>query len=203
MFVFHKLLENPYLYTHLRKIAAGFQENTRQFISDNIQKHKCRSVLDLCCGTGDFAIFPSNIKYLGLDVNQSFVKYAQKKYFYCSNIKFKCQNILKTKFQSKYDAIILISTIHHFSDKEMKSLIKKFKPFVNKIIIVVDIIPNPPSVIAQILLFLDQGSKIRKPKEKIKLFNNDFNLIETKLIKSLFAYQFAMVLTPKKEDSRD
>lgn len=191
------LFKTPIFYTHIRKLAAGSQENTKRFILSYIKKFKCQSILDLCCGTGDFMIFPKTIEYLGVDINQSFIAYAQNK-FKNKKVQFICQDILSLNLGKQYDAILLISTIHHFSDAQIMKIIEFLKPIVKKVVIVADIIPDPPNPISKMLVKLDGGNQIRMPVEKIALFKKDFIVIKTKLIKSLFAYQFGIVAIPKK-----
>jgi len=172
MNIFHTILKNPLAYTYLRKLAAGNQNNTKQFILSAVKKYHCSSVLDLCCGTGDFAIFDNTIRYVGIDSNSLFISYARNKYRNFKNISFQSKNILKDEIQGKYDAILLISSIHHFSDREMGKIINKILLCTKKVIIVADIIPDPPSIIGKFLISLDSGSTMREADDKITLFKN-------------------------------
>lgn len=191
MNIFHTVLKNPHAYTYLRKLAAGNQNNTKNYILSAVKKYRCTSVLDLCCGTGDFAIFDNSVRYVGIDINPLFISYACKRYRNFKNISFKTKNILTDKIQGKYDAVLLISTIHHFSDREMGEILNKLLLFTKKIIIVADIIPDPPSIIGKLLIYLDSGSTIRKPDDKITLFKNagfpESLITKTGVIHSLFA----------------
>ncbi len=197
--IINRLFENPFIYTHFRKMAAGSQNGTKRFISDYLMKYSCESVMDLCCGTGDFAPCIGDIYYLGLDNNRVFIDYAKLRFRGQKNIQFKCCDILRTPIGNKYDAAILVSAVHHFSDKDMEVIIRLLKQYIKKIIIVADIIPNPPSAIGRWLVKLDRGEKIRTAEEKIELFKKDFDIIKTQLIPSLFAYQFGIVAIHRKK----
>lgn len=198
MNIFHTILKNPLAYTYLRKLAAGNQNNTRQYILSSVKKYRCTSVLDLCCGTGDFAIFDNSVRYVGIDSNPLFISYACKRFRNFKNISFNTKNILKDEIQGKYDAVLLISTIHHFSDREMGEIINKILLCTKKIIIVADIIPDPPSIVGKFLISLDSGSTIRKPDDKIRLFKNaglsQSLITKTGVIHSLFAYQYTFTV---------
>ncbi len=93
----------------------------------------------------------------------------------------------------KFDAVILISTMHHFSDRELDSLFAIVKKITNKIVIIADIIPNPPSLIQKICVKLDQGKYIRTEKAKIKIVKKYFKINNKITIPSRLAVQYGIV----------
>lgn len=191
-----KSLNNPYIFNNIRNLIAGNQNNTKLFVKNYLDNYKCKSVIDICSGTGDFAsIINKNINYLGMDMNKNFINYSKKMHKTNRNKVFKKANVLnKSYFANKeFDATLLISTMHHFSDEELNTLLPIVNKITKKIVVIADIIPNPPNLIQKIFVKLDQGKHIRSEKDKIRILKKYFKIIEAKRISSRFAMQYGII----------
>lgn len=180
------------------------QLGPKNFVRQHLKEYSCKTIIDLCCGTGDFAeACTKNTHYFGFDANEKFISYAKKKYGKDLNKKFSIENVLKSAriYKKKYDAVIFISSMHHFSDEELAIIFPKIKRLIGKIMIIADIIPNPPSFIQKLLVKLDRGTYVRSEEEKIKLIKKYFKIIKTEIIPSKLAVQFCILcsLYVKKE----
>ncbi len=190
------LLDDPYIFNKVRSLIAGNQLQTKLFVKKFINTYKCKSVIDICSGTGDFStVINKDIKYLGIDLNENFINYSINRYNMDKNKLFKKADILNPAAftNEKFDAVILISTMHHFSDRELDSLFAIVKKITNKIVIIADIIPNPPSLIQKICVKLDQGKYIRTEKAKIKIVKKYFKINNKITIPSRLAVQYGIV----------
>jgi SAM-dependent methyltransferase len=190
------ILNNPYAFNIVRSIIAGDQHQTKLFIKQNLKKYKCKSVIDVCSGTGDFSsLITKDMSYLGVDINKSFIDYSTNKFRSDKNKSFINADILNPSlFKEKiFDAVILISTLHHFSDNELKIFLPLVKKITKKILIVADIIPNPPHLIQRLAVKLDQGKYIRTEKDKTKILNTFFKIIKTETISSRLAIQYGII----------
>lgn len=193
--IINSILSSPDVFNIVRRIAAGNQKNTKEFIQLNIQKYYVTSVLDIGCGTGDFVeSVPSEICYSGIDVNRRFVQFAKEKYK-AMNRRFYIEDATNKSFYKNktFDAVLLISMLHHLSDEDIKILFPIIKCVAKKIVIVADIIPNPPGVLRKLLVKLDQGKHIRTTSEKTKLLKKYFNVVTKKTILSHLAIQYGIV----------
>jgi len=190
------ILNNPYIFNNVRRLIAGNQLQTKLFVKKYINTYKCKSIIDICSGTGDFSsLIDKDISYLGIDDNQNFINYAKNRYKMDKNKLFKKADILnQASFTGeKFDAVILISTMHHFSDRELDTLFEIVKKITNKIVIIADIIPNPPRLLQKIFVKLDQGKYIRTEKDKIKILKRYFKIINKVIIPSRLAIQYGIV----------
>lgn len=190
------ILEIPFLYNKIRQVIAGDQDGTKEYIASILKKNKCKRVLDLCCGTGDFAICtPANASYLGIDNNPQYIKYANDKYVSNKNMHFEARDLMsgKYKLKDRFDSVLLVSTLHHFSDKELSILFEIIKKNVRGFVIIADLDGNPPTIIQKILLKLDRGHFVRPNSEKMKLIKPYFKVIETDKINSRLALQFMII----------
>lgn len=183
------ILNLPFFY-NLRQIVAGNQQLTRNFIINNYNKYNCNSVLDVGCGTGDFASLFSVKEYLGIDYNSQYIAYAKNKYPH----RFICDDVLIHRFQNlSFDASLLISTLHHFSDDEIKKIFTQITLLTNKIIIIVDLNPDT-SPIKKLLISLDRGKYVRTIQQKVNLLSHFGKIVNIKNFSTRLASQTGMVL---------
>jgi 2-polyprenyl-3-methyl-5-hydroxy-6-metoxy-1,4-benzoquinol methylase len=188
------ILDNPYLFNHVRRLLAGDQRETKQFVREALAKYKCKSVLDLGCGTGDFSeSCPADATYLGTDLNANFIRYAQSRYRSDRNKQFRYENILKQDNHHAYDAVLFISMMHHFSDADVATILKKIKQLTRKIVVIADIIPDPPHVLQRAVARLDRGRFVRPRQGKLAILQKYFRICETKSINSRLAVQYGVI----------
>ncbi len=156
-------------------------------------------MLDVGCGIGDFtSALPSEISYyLGVDLNKKYISYSKKKYK-SKKIEFIMQDVTEMKFYEdrKFDAVILISMLHHLSDVELEKMLPVIKEITKKVVIIVDLIPSPPNLLQKLVVKLDQGKYMRNEKDKIKLLEKYFSIINTEIISSRLAVQFGIICCP-------
>lgn len=200
-FISDRLLDNPVLFNYVRFLLAGKQIKLRGFIKKYLTQYDCKTIADFCCGTGDFAVCtPVDASYIGWDSNSDFITYSKNKYKMYENIQFKKGNVLKMDeiYQKKYDAVLLISTVHHLSDEELTMLLPKIKRIVKKVVIIADIIPDPPHLLQRFFARIDRGRYVRPKKEKIEILKKYFDVIKTQMIPTQTAVQCGIICIPKK-----
>lgn len=185
------LLNLPFFY-NLRFFLAGDQKLTREFILDNYQKYKCHSVLDVGCGTGDFApLFPKK-EYLGADINPRYIEFAKKKY----GCNFICKDVVEYNFDDRlFDTSLFVSVLHHLDDHRVRKIMSKIISITRKIIVVIDLNPKT-SLIKKILIDLDRGKCVRTTEEKISLLSPFAKIDKVSHFSTGLASQTGMVLLP-------
>lgn len=199
--VIDNVLDNPMLFNNVRYILAGKQLGMKRFIAKAIRKFHCRTIADICSGTGDFVQFGKNIDlYVGWDLNPHFVTFAAKRYRDVENVNFVVADITKSKFvlSQQYDAVLLISAVHHFSDLELAKILPVIQKITKKVLIIADIIPDPPHALQRFFVKLDRGRFVRPKEEKVRILSKYFDVRYTKLIPTKSAVQFGMVCVPKR-----
>lgn len=187
-------LNEPKFFNLIREIIAGKQENTKEFVKSNIKKYESKSVIDICCGTGDFASCADGVNYVGLDYLDDYIEFAKQKYRQDRNKKFMTFDILKRRLAlNKYDCALLISTLHHFSDQELDIIFKDLKASVRGILIIADLDASPPGLLRKILVKLDRGRFVRPNSQKLILLKKYFKVLKTQTIFSRLAVQYGVI----------
>jgi len=79
-------------------------------------------ILDMGCGTGWTSIFFSKMGHsvLGIDISKDMIKNAEinKKKEKLSNLDFKVENAEEMNFNSEFDCVIFIDSLHHCDNTE-------------------------------------------------------------------------------------
>ncbi len=189
------LLDNPYAFNYVRYILAGKQTGMKHFIKNNLKKYNSKTVGDFCCGTGDFAqCCGRQMSYVGIDLNLSFINFALKRYKNDKNKNFIASDVLQLPYKGKtFDALLLISAIHHLSDKELSILLPVIKRITKKVVIIADIIPDPPHLLQRFFVKLDRGRHIRPEKEKVRILSQYFKVVHTEMIPTRSAIQCGII----------
>lgn len=189
------LLGNPFFYNSIRKIIAGDQEKTKAFVKKWLKRSRVRSIVDVGCGTGDFFDRNMDVPYMGIDINPQYISFAKKKYKTNRQALFLCVNLLSSGYLKgkQYDGVIFVSMMHHFSDEDIDKIFNRIKKFKPKVIVIADIIPDPPGVFRKIIVKLDRGSYIRSPEEKLLMLKQYFRVVHSEIIYSRLAVQFGVI----------
>lgn len=219
-----QVLSSPVVFNLSRKILAGNQTDIKTFISENLRKYHVKSVLDVGCGIGDFVeVVPKQVKYTGIDTNSLYIAYAKKRFLsrHSGNsersvedsrigswtsqddvkarmTEFICQDGTDPKFYKgkKFDAIILISILHHLSDCDLAHMLPVLKKSARSVILIADIIPDPPNMFFRLLAKYDLGRFVRRKEEKIRIVSQYGKIVKQKEIVQRFAIQYTLVISP-------
>jgi len=121
----------------------------------NVLNFKKKKILDIGCGTGNFAFKVAKLggDILAVDYSDAAIKIAKKKYIH-PNLKYKQLDVSK-KFPGNFDVIVLVGTLEHM-DNPLK-ILKICKKHLNKngkIIITVPNWLNPRGYVLLSLYFL-------------------------------------------------
>lgn len=95
--------------------------------------------------------------------------------------------------KQRFDATMLISILHHLSDKDLENILPKIKIFTKKVVIIADIIPDPKGILRKVMVKLDQGKFVRPRQQKIEVLNRYFTVVNTTIIPSRLAVQFGII----------
>lgn len=143
------------------------------------------SVLDVCCGTGEYSQL-TDAAYLGVDLDARYIQDAQKRYG-APNKKFihadaNCAPIA----DRAYKAAILIDATHHLSDDENRRLIKTLNRAANRIVIICDPLQQSKNnLIGRFLAIFERGQYLRSKESLLKIIGESLKVekvVETKIM---------------------
>jgi len=127
----------PFLYRVIMFVLYG-KEYFRRFETIAFFINNYSSMVELCCGFGDFYVYAlkkKQIDYLGIDLSPNFVEYGRK-----NGINIIEQDISNFSFP-KSDYYVIISSLYHFYPNP-EIIIKKMLSATAKNVVIVEPIKN-------------------------------------------------------------
>lgn len=123
---------DDYINTEIERINFNKVFELLKRITD---KKEPIEILDFCCGTG---ILPrnwltklNNIKYLGVDINSNFIKFAKEK-LKDDKFSFVVDDSVTFKTDKKFDIVLATSSYHHIKDDKKRDFLKNISYHLKK-----------------------------------------------------------------------
>jgi ubiquinone/menaquinone biosynthesis C-methylase UbiE len=174
-------LDNPLLFNAFQFAVAGTQNGTRRRIREGLRLQTGERLLDVCCGTGEFANVALG-SYVGIDINSEFIEYANGKFGIGGGHperEFVAQDITSLEFSRQYGTFpkaMLINSMHHLSVEENLAVLEAIARVTTERFVVVDMDDAPGNPLSRFLAKQDRGQYIRPLKEQIALTEKFFEI---------------------------
>jgi len=142
-------------------------------------------IVDVACGRGKFSKELSSTRYIGVDNNPSYIRYANKHYsdfgsFHCCDV-----SDLSTSLQGKLiDTALLIGVLHHFTNSQAKNMINDIGRHLSdggKIVSVDPVFSPDQGLVSRLLAASDRGKYVRSIDEHHSLFDEDVKICQSEI----------------------
>jgi ubiquinone/menaquinone biosynthesis C-methylase UbiE len=176
-----KTLDRPELFNLVQFAIAGTQNVTRRLIREGLQLKPGEKLLDVCCGTGEFADVALS-EYVGIDINEQYIEYANRKYGAQGGHPertFVAQDITSVKFAQEYGTFpksMLINSMHHLNDADNAKILAAIAAVTTGRFVIVDMNPTPANPISKFLADQDRGDYLRPLKAQVALTEQHFKV---------------------------
>ena len=198
------LSDKPVLYSFLRRIIeVNFisikQTIIKEFSLNNLlPNNEPKKILDAPCGTGEFCMLFDPSSYIGIDISQKYINYAQKTY----QRTFYCRDARQNGFESFYfDNVLILGLFHHLDMPSIIVVLKETKRVLKKngkILLIEDApIRSKWNFIGKFLQMYDIGDNIRSVEEYTKILRKYFNIDKYYPIRNGFWNYSVFVLSHK------
>ena len=176
-----KILELPFFY-NLQQLITGAEKAKYNLIQEYVAPFENAKILDIGCGTGiALEYMKVKIEYVGFDINQEYIDFANKKYygagrFYCSDVNNFHQ------IEDNFDIVMAIGILHHLSDSESEKLIYMANNALKKggyFVMAEPVWTDNQSFLERFLMKQDRGTNIRNEIGYTKLLEKFFSLTES------------------------
>ncbi len=165
------LLEQTLVY---RAWQAPFVEQKLTPIFEHNDLSRVRRVLDVGCGPGTNTAHFANADYLGVDINERYIRYAQARHhraFVVADVRD-----YRPAFQDRFDFVLLNSLLHHLETGEVSRILSHLRSLLTEdghVHILELVLPEERSV-ARVLAQWDRGRFARPLPEWKRLFQEQF-----------------------------
>ena len=118
------LTEHAWIYRQLQA-SVGSNRLWKWFVQDEVLPHQPKRILDLGCGTSDIlAHLPTNIDYVGMDPNPSYIESAQRRYPHTGQWHSAPVTMDSVAPLGSFDLVLLLGVLHHCNDETAAALLK-------------------------------------------------------------------------------
>lgn len=171
-----KLFEHPAIYRLNQRLLGYLPVLAYQrLLRAHLQLSGGETLLDIGCGTGDYANSFPNQHYIGLDINAVYVDRARTTFGHLPNVSFRCMDLNALACEHFLaDHAFCIAVTHHLTDTEVQHLVRNAIAIVRNRFVVVDLyLPSPwLNPIGYFLVKLDRGRYGRSKQRLLTLLKD-------------------------------
>lgn len=190
-----KILDNAVMFNLVRMFTDSRSHNLNM-IKKALNLRKNDKMLDVGCGLGNFSKVTDG-KYIGIDMNPSFIKFA-KKHYSTKSKKFMVADATKLEFKNKsFDKSMFISMLHHFPNNDADKALKEIQRVTKDYLVVLDLLPSD-RMLVKFMYAMDRGSNIRPIEAQKKLIKKYFRIVKYKRFDASMSVHSLMVCRPLK-----
>jgi SAM-dependent methyltransferase len=195
-FLIERLSTYPALFLFCRGIFEANFRAIRRTIREQLPAQPDRKILDVACGPGAFsALFPAE-SYVGVDINERYIRYARRHY----RGAFHVMDARRLDFEaSTFDDVLVYGLLHHLNDEDSSAVLdgisRVLKPAGRALII--EDIPTESrlNVIGHLLHRVENGHFIRTAEEYRSLFGGPLRRRGEQFFRSGFCDYYMANLT--------
>jgi ubiquinone/menaquinone biosynthesis C-methylase UbiE len=174
-----RVLDNPGVFHAARYVLVGDQQVTRRLLAEHLAMSPDETVLDVCCGVGEFAGAVDG-RYVGVDLNERFIRQARRRYAGDPRKRFEVGDVMRLDYDAGcFDKAMIVNSLHHFSDEDVVRLLTEVRRITRKVAVVVDADGTPHGLVRRTLVALDRGRFMRSPDRLAALVRTVFAVERT------------------------
>jgi ubiquinone/menaquinone biosynthesis C-methylase UbiE len=171
------LSSKPMLFSFLRKIIELNFARQKKIIRSAYREHGGGHVLDIGCGTGEFAPLFDRGNYCGIDISPAYISFARK----TRKWNFEVMDAKKLSFPEKsFDFVLIMAVLHHLNDEDASNVLKEAKRVVKDqgtVLLLEDAkIPHLMNPIIAFIQSKDIGNHIRPAQNYRNLLEMFFSI---------------------------
>jgi len=165
----HKVADSPFLFHWLRKVPEANYRATKSRLTALRDRIAPARVLDLGCGTGEFASIFEPAGYLGIDVHPGYLRFASRLH---PQHRFVCADAMTWPGDGSPFDLTLTNGVHHHHDDAgaralLQAALRHTRPGGWLVVIEDTHLPGRPA--ASLVHALDEGSFVRAPDAWMRL----------------------------------
>jgi len=118
LFTMRKILKFPRIYNLFSRIGGG--DALALIVEKYIRPKEGDKILDIGCGTAEILPHLPSVEYVGLDMDQTYIQYAKKRFgnrgeFFAKRLS---TGVISELSLSGFDKVLAIGVLHHLNDDE-------------------------------------------------------------------------------------
>jgi len=190
------VLSVPTIYTWFQRAVRGNGDFV--YATRHIRAKEGDRILDIGCGTGDILRHMPEVDYLGFDMDEKFVRAANKAYGHRGT--FLCQELGpdSVEYFSFFDVVCATGVLHHLDNDgaiELFRLAQKVLKPGRRLVTLDSCFVDGQSFISRFTSSIDRGKYVRKSNEYVALASQVFREVKPTVYPSFFRIpQFVIIM---------
>lgn len=161
------MLSRPSVYELWSRFVGGPRAR-RTLVNEYIRPAIGARILDLGCGPGEILDYlPRSVDYLGIDVSQAYITYAQKRF--AGRGEFRVGDATTDGGDThSFDLVIALGVLHHLDDPQARSLFRcaaNALKLGGRVVTVDATFAQGQNRMARVIIENDRGQHVRTPDE--------------------------------------
>jgi SAM-dependent methyltransferase len=171
-----RLMEHPAVYAAWQ---APFAAQKFAPVERRLREREVRRVLDVGCGTGTNAARFDGVDYVGVDINERYLRMARARY----SGMFVQADLTTSELASlgTFDTILVNSFLHHVSDEHVAAILSRLATLLapDGRVHILELVHPPQMSLARMMAKLDRGRYARPVEKWGDLFRAAFEPVIT------------------------
>lgn len=191
-----RILSVPFVYDCFQKLVGAYA-GRKDILERHVRVETGQRVLDLGCGTGFALAYMPPVDYIGLDLNQNYIRQARARYG--ERGIFRCRDINTVKFdeEEKFDVALAFALLHHLNDDEVVALFEKVGSVLRlggRLVTLDLCVTDSQSLLAKTMIRFDRGQHIRTVPEYRYLAESVFPHVRVHLKYDFLRFKYAHIV---------
>ncbi len=192
------VLALPSVY-NLTMSAVGAHRARVMLMDDYVRAKAGDSVLDIGCGTGEILDHLPQVDYLGIDIEQNYIDFAQTNYagrgeFLCCRL----EDFRSRGAGRKFDIAIAVGLLHHLTDDEAKLALEiardALKPGGRLVTVDGCFVKTGQNWVSRKLVSMDRGRYIRQYDHYMGIASSVFPKITPHVLHNMLRIPFTHLI---------
>lgn len=198
------LLDHPALFNLSQLLISGGQRSTKRWAHTWLAAGPTDRVLDVCCGTGEFAppfrTRNAEARYLGVDLNAQYIAYARRRYGNDGGLRFEAVDATRLRLPAgSFDRALFVNSMHHFPDELNRGILREVARVLTPggRLVVIDMVGDHPGRIQRFFLDRDRGQYVRPLLAQLALVAEEFDIKRHATFDAGWTPQTIIAATPR------
>ena len=205
------LLDHPALFNLSQLLISGGQRSTKRWAKAWLNARPEDRILDVGCGTGEFApLFRSGkwevgsgkgegARYLGVDLNAQYIEYARERYG-GGGVAFEVVDATRMSFAAQsFDRALFVNCMHHFSDDLNRGILREVARVLRPggRFVLIDMVGDHSGHAQRFFLDRDRGEHLRSLAKQMALVEEFFAIEREATFDAGFTPQTIVAARPR------
>ena len=182
------------------RIFRAFTDCNMQemFVREHLRPKKGMRILDIGCGTADVLKILPQVRYVGFDINQEYIRAAQKNYRDRGIFLVRKIEHMKEAPYKPYDLVLAKGLIHHLPDAAVNHLLhfahNALRPG-GRFVALDGVFTPQQGFWARYFVSRDRGRFVRNFKDHKNLYSNIFPSTQFFIYENLLRFPYTLLAT--------